>query len=191
MKKQNRKNTQKQVNGNIVALDPGKYNFAWCVVSPHGKLLHSGLIQKTFNDMKSEDILEGISLLSRVAYDVGSLSNKVDRLVFERFVPRGMNTRGNLSEIVNFSIGIFISHFPCLNINPVMASGWKTWTKNRFTELTNKTIPIHILDCYQMALYSLAKSGLSLEIIQRQRNRVDIKNYNWTFKKQVWIKNAD
>ena len=82
----------------IMAVDPGKYNFAYCFLTTRGDIIKTGILAHRMTDLKNtKEVNIEIDGFIQEVQDIIQ-HNKI-RLVFERFVPRGKCYQGNLVEI--------------------------------------------------------------------------------------------
>lgn len=184
----------------ILAIDPGKVNLGWCILSDKGKRLKWGLVARTYTEFKApEDIVFGREnvhkLCERLKGHLAKLSKKNEKvtMVFERFVPRGRFNTGNLTEIVNVVIGQLITELHIDVTFPILASTWKNRRGKAYGgEPVCKTIPPHLVDAYTMGLYILEKaSKIDAKDIKKKLKKVQEKDWHWKYvsKTREWVKN--
>jgi hypothetical protein len=141
----------------LLSVDPGKHNFAWCIMDSRGELLECGLLHNTINDFKIFN-----QQYKRFSEEVTKLLYKYRNdnllLVSERFVPRSMH-RGNLGELINIQIGVLVTIlkqlFPSCGVMLLMASTWKNHRTRNQLELDIMGLTEHEKDSISMGYYFL------------------------------------
>jgi len=136
----------------ILSVDPGKVNFAWSILDYKGNIIKYGMIDNTIIDFINFE-----SQVKNFYNEVKQLKRyKVEVVIYERFMPRGNFFRGNLVELVNTMVGIFISCVKPKHINTLTAASWKNFrTKNDL--FVKSKVEEHLSDAITMGLYYLHK----------------------------------
>jgi hypothetical protein len=173
----------------ILSVDPGKLNFAYSFMTPHGVLIKTGMLRHTMTDLKSVDAAN--SEIDGFLQEIKELSKGAKlRLVFERFVPRGSRYFGNLIEITCMKIGMMLAvikaNNDCITI-PILASSWKNFLNKKNLRIENDSAPEHILDAISMGIYYLIqKEKITLKQAKTIMIKHSKKNYNWYKYKNEW-----
>ena len=173
----------------IIAVDPGRVNWAYSVLTTKGKILRFGLWKKTINQLKD---------ISEYNYDLIKFIKKTNTffqrykdceyvLVYERMVPRSFNMKLNTAEIVNLCIGIFLGQSKHKELVPLTAATWKNFCKKTNLDIRTKTAPVHVCDSIRMGLYFLIKQNfIDLKDAKSLVRKFDKKDHGWKFTKNVW-----
>lgn len=144
----------------ILSFDPGKVNFAYCIMTHNGRVLTTGILPDI-----ATNLVEYRTFTKNVKVFCSTISGIIDRyknerfyVVFERFVPRGSFYKGNLIEITCLKIGLVLSTLGnCVKAQfiPVLASSWKNFFKRNDLKFQNDSAPEHILDAIRIGIYFL------------------------------------
>lgn len=113
----------------VLALDPGKNEFAYCF-SRAGKIKNVGMFKHTLTDMREHRFMHEVKgFVQEVEKFIESLG-KIDIIVVERYTSRPGKGGGSVSESINVMIGLLsrYCHRKNIAIQPIMSSQWK----NRF-----------------------------------------------------------
>lgn len=116
----------------VLAMDPGKRDFACCYVVG-GKIERLKMFNHTVHDLREQKY---ISLCASFAYEFDKFVKalgKVDVLVVERFTARPGKSGGAVSESINIMIG-FMTAWCLLNGVEIVLVQASTW-KNRMRRL--------------------------------------------------------
>lgn len=118
----------------ILALDPGKQNFAFAV-GEDGRLERFGFVGSLLTDLTTD--------LTTQAADLGNEFRKLieetrpDMIVAERFMARGLPGQGANSEFINISLGILLAAALPIPVRIIPSATWK----NHWSRLTRPVVP--------------------------------------------------
>ena len=115
----------------ILAIDPGIYNFAYCVIDDKSKIISIGHLDNPIQSIKKDDLEDNLKLFSWGIKEVIQSANlkKDDFVVIERYQARGH--KGSQIECVNIMIGI-IADMIDNNLILVMPGTWKVYMKKNY-----------------------------------------------------------
>ena len=115
----------------ILAVDPGKADFAWSYVALDGRVIDTGMLANPIDDMRA---MQFLMQFPRYLGEIRSLFKhpgiKVIELTAERLTPRPGMGGGATAEFVNVALGSLyvISRISGVkHITPVMPQQWKGW----------------------------------------------------------------
>ena len=174
----------------ILSFDPGKYNFAYSFLNPNGKLIKTGMLTHRMTDLKNiKEVNNEINGFISESKDL--VKNKKLRIVFERFVPRGSNYRGNLVEITCMKIGLLLATLKMNNdcyIIPILAATWKNFYNKNNLWIVNDSIPEHISDAMSMGYYYLLKKNkITISQVKKLVKEYNSRNFGWYMYKNEWF----
>jgi len=148
----------------ILAIDPGIYNFAYCVVDNKFKITAIGHLDNPIQSIKKDDLMDNLNLFK---WDIENLIKKSklqkkDFVVVERYQSRH---RGIQTELVNIMIGIIAEKLKNSNLILVMPAIWKTYMKRHCSmkkkgmkKLLNlENISEHMADAIGIAIYAFGR----------------------------------
>lgn len=166
----------------VIAVDPGRVNWAYSVLDTKGKIIAKGLWTKTIDELKDPEKIN--KDLKKFIFKVKKFFKLYDKysycLIYERMIPRSFNMKKNTAEIVNMCIGIFLSHAKPVKLIPVTAASWKNYRKKHKIEIKNKTIPEHITDSISMGHYFLLQRKLiEISKVKKLVSKISKTKFNW------------
>lgn len=182
----------------VIGIDPGINNLGWCLVGKGGELLSWGMLTSTLEDLKgTKDIhLFKRNMMQLVKYvkcvtfsgEKGVTGKKLPALVMERYMPRGMR-RGNQAERMNIIIGYLLARLKAKEVCMLPASSWKKHRNKHYFEVSNKTVPEHMVDTYTMVLYYLERvvGLIDASKVKKKLKVVQDRNWGWKKVKGVWV----
>jgi hypothetical protein len=143
----------------ILALDPGKINFAFAVMEDV-KVLEAGYI-KCIKDLK-RDAFEAESKGFRNRYFTLLAKYEPDVVVAERFMARPGSNGGMVGEYINIMLGVISTVNSSLNIPTelVTSASWKNYLNSRYgrVETLKEHFPhlsVHEADSLGIAVYAM------------------------------------
>lgn len=179
----------------ILGVDPGINNLGWVITRLNGSIYKWGLVTKTLEDLKSpEDLARFRKNMRYLVKTLNSMYKKTGckpDFIMERYMPRGMR-RGNQTERINILIGYLFAKVKMRNMYMVPASSWKNYRQKHYFEVSNTTVPDHMVDTYTMTLYCLEhlQGKLSENKVKSLLRKVDNKDWGWKKKKGVWVQDV-
>jgi len=125
----------------ILAADPGKSDFAWCIVAKN-KILSIGMLKDTVSDIRETFVNSQVRAFKKALLRIIDRNEGIEEIVVERFQQRPGKGGGGNAEFVNIMIGVIISI--CvdrnLKVNLVQASTWKNHMALRYSlDVTDDT----------------------------------------------------
>jgi hypothetical protein len=122
--------TAKSKKLRVLALDPGKNEFAYCYLIGT-KIKKVGMFKRTMKDMKEQRFMFEVSGFVREYEKFMGGLGKIDFLVIERYMARPGKGGGSVSEAINVMLGIIARycHRKGIHIIPISSAQWK----NRFS----------------------------------------------------------
>lgn len=175
----------------ILSFDPGKFNFAYSLMTLDGSLIRTGMLPAaSMTDLKKPDLVT--QDIKDFIAKVKSLSkgNKL-YLIFERFIPRGSKYGGNLVEITCMKIGIMLASVLANNkvkIVPVLASSWKNFYNKNELWIKNDSVPEHILDAIFIGYYYLMHfQSVDVKKVRQLTRKLEKVNFGWYRFKGQWF----
>lgn len=115
----------------VLALDPGKDNFAWAFVRGDGTVLETGMLKNTLNSFKLIHFTRGLLEFRKEMWALLT-RHPIFVVVAERYQIRGsFGGKGESCEFVNLMLGMMITMTRLLRLKPhivlMPASDWKNW----------------------------------------------------------------
>lgn len=160
-------------------MDPGKGNYAYSILTKKGRLVKYGMIENTIQELKNGTTFnkQMKAFVKEVKDILKEYKDYQYIIIFERFIPRSLH-RGNLGELVNLMIGMFLCQSKHIATIPLAAATWKNHANKNDLLLRNKTTEQHILDAIGMGLYFIAKREyLTLKQIKRIVKKINERDF--------------
>lgn len=116
----------------ILAMDPGKANFAWAALKEDGTVVDTGMLKTPLASLE-EPHLSRMARGYRLEVQALLAAHRPARIVVERYEQRqGPGAKGQTGasgEYVNVMIGalLMIGQDPYIPVTPVPAREWKAW----------------------------------------------------------------
>jgi hypothetical protein len=123
--------------GRLLAMDPGKDAFAWCLVSCDGKNLSFGMLQSTISDIRDQHVNNHVRRFKRAITKLFDACGELDEVVVERFQQRPAKGGGGNAEYINIMIGVIavICLKRNLRLTLVQASTWKNHMSSHYSPI--------------------------------------------------------